>query len=159
MKKTRKLITLIVVFSMLAAPASISAAETNREFEENTTQYLEFVSKEGELELYASPGLDACNLGVGIASNGVSVTYITRATQTADEIGVKNLVLQEKTTFGWKDISIGERCGYDRDYYAGSLVYTGAVKGKTYRVRATHYAVFNGVEKTADSISPELVYN
>ncbi len=154
----KKIITFILALCIMNMPLNIRAAEVENNFVEYPNHYFE-LKNEDETVLYASPELAACDLGVGIASNGVSVTYITRATQTADEIGVKNLVLQEKTTFGWTDITIGNRCGYNRDYYGGSLVYTAAVRGKTYRVCATHYAVFGGVEKTFYSTSPEITFN
>ncbi len=156
----KKIITFILVLCILNMPLNIRAAEVKNNFVEYPNNYFEMKNESGNgVALYASPGLGACDLGVGIASNGVSVTYVTRATQTADEIGVRNLVLQEKTTFGWTDIAIGDRCGYNRDYYGGSLVYTAAVKGKTYRVCATHYAIFGGAEKTFYSTSPEITFN
>lgn len=107
----------------------------------------------------SSPSLSSCEVGIGIASNGLYITFDTTATQKADEIGVKNAVLQEKTWYGWKDIPMSNYCTYNSDWYAGDIVYTGATKGTTYRVKCTHYAKFGSTELTLDNTSSELVYN
>lgn len=114
---------------------------------------------ESTVEVKDSPSLAGCNLGLGIASNGLQISFRTRATQTADEIGVKEVVLQEKVWYGWKDIEVGGRCVYDSDMYAGGVVYTNAQKGTTYRVHCTHYAIFNGVELTLYGETSEFQYN
>ena len=112
-----------------------------------------------EIEALSNVSLTACELGIGIADNGVQVTFITTATNSANEIGVKNIVLQEKTWYGWKDIPVSNYCTYNSDFYAGSIVYTLASKGTTYRVKCTHYAKFGSTELTLNNTSSELVYN
>lgn len=107
----------------------------------------------------SNPSLLACNVGIGIANNGLLISFDTDASHVADEIGVKNVVLQEKTWYGWKDIPISNYCDYNSDYYMGDIVYTLATKGTTYRVKCTHYAKFGSTELTLDNTSSELVYN
>ena len=41
--------------------------------------------------------------------------------EIASEIGCKNMVLQEKTLLGWKDIPIRDHYDYDTDDYAGAV--------------------------------------
>lgn len=103
--------------------------------------------------------LAGCELGIGIASNGVSVTFTTTSTEPASEIGVKNIVLQEKNGSGWKDIPISKHYTTNRQEYTGGVVYTGAQAGRTYRVSCTHYAIIGGTEYTLYNSTNNLVYN
>ena len=103
--------------------------------------------------------LDACDLGIGINKNGLGISYATRTTEIASEIGIKDLVLQEKTLLGWKDIPIKDRCDYDTDFYMGSVIYLKAEINKTYRVYCTHYAIINEQEYTLYNITDSIVYN
>lgn len=109
--------------------------------------------------MLSDPVLTACNIGIGIADNGLSITLDTTASHIANEIGVKNLILQEKTLFGWKDITIGNDCTYNSDVYSGGYIYTLAKEGTTYRVKCTHYAKFGSTELTLENTSSELRYN
>ena len=72
---------------------------------------------------------------------------------------MKNVVIKEKTLFGWKDIPVNNYCAYNTDLYIGDIVYTGAVPGKTYYVECTHYAKFGSTELTLKNTSSELTYN
>ena len=121
---------------------------------------IKIVSEDNEASLFSNPTLMACNVGVGISSSGLAITFDTTASHSANEIGVKDVVLQEKTWYGgWKDIPMSNYCTYNSDWYAGDVVYTGANKGTTYRVKCTHYAKFGSTELTLDNTSSELTYN
>ena len=96
---------------------------------------------------------------IGIASNGLQLGFRTRATQTADTIGVKNVILQEKVWYGWKNITLDGHYVRNSDIYSGGVVYTEAKKGTTYRITCTHYATFGGNELTLYGESSELRYN
>ena len=107
----------------------------------------------------STESLAGCQLGIGIASNGVSVTFTTRSTSVASALGIKNIVLQEKNGLGWTNIGISNHYDRNRQEYTGGVVYTGAQPGKTYRVYCTHYAIINGKEYTLYNITNNLVYN
>ena len=107
----------------------------------------------------SNPSLTACVVGIGIADNGIHITFDTTATEPANEIGFKNVTIKEKTLSGWKDIPVSNYCSYNSEYYSGSFVYTGAVKGKTYFVECTHYAKFGNKELTLKNSSSEQTYN
>lgn len=100
-----------------------------------------------------------CTLGVVCDTDGVTVEVRTKFTTTADEIGIKDAVLQEKTWYGWKDIKINDDSRKNSDVYSASTTYTGAEKGKTYRAKCTHYAVYGGETQTITSQTAEMVYN
>lgn len=100
-----------------------------------------------------------CNISLGIASNGLRIACDTNSTTRADEIGVKDIVLQEKVNGVWKNINISggsERDSYD---YTGSVVYTNAVKGRSYRAHCTHYAKYGSTTKTLYGEVGPIVYN
>lgn len=100
-----------------------------------------------------------CNISLGIASNGIRISCDTNSTTRADEIGVKDIILQEKVNGMWKNISIdggSENNSYD---YTGSIVYTNAVKGRSYRAHCTHYAKYGSTTKTLYGEVGPIVYN
>ena len=157
-KKVTAILTLMLLGCLFVGNLNVFAAES--EFVE-VTQSENKVIFEGSdsINVLSEPNLLGCNVGIGIANNGLAITFDTNATHIADEIGVKNAVLQEKTWYGWKDIPMSNYCTYNSDWYAGDIVYTGATKGTTYRVKCTHYAKFGSTELTLDNTSSELVYN
>ena len=103
--------------------------------------------------------LHGCTLGIICDTDGVGVEACTKFTTTADEIGVKDIVLQEKTWYGWKDIKINDSSKKNSSIFLASTTYTGAEKGKTYRAKCTHYAVYGGKTQTLTSQTAEMVYN
>lgn len=159
MKKGRKAAFILsMIFCLLVGDKTILASESEI-IEVPQNQIEVYTTTEDFVDTMSSPSLSGCTLEIGAVSNGVNVTFITRATQTADEIGVRNVVLQEKTWYGWKDIPISDHKTNNTDIYAGGVVYTSAEAGKTYRVYCTHYAKFGSTEDTVYNITGELVYN
>lgn len=103
--------------------------------------------------------ITTCDLGISCAANGVRVSCSTLASEKADEIGVKDVVLQEKVNGSWKNINISGGHETNSYSYGGSVVYTGAVKGRTYRATCTHYAKFGSTTQTTKSSTGEMVFN
>lgn len=103
--------------------------------------------------------LTDCGIGVSAASNGVRITCSTNSTLSADEIGVKDVVLQEKVNGSWRNINISGGMERNSSSYNGSIVYTGAVRGRTYRAYCTHYAKYGNTTKTLNNNSGELMFN
>lgn len=155
----KKIISLLTVIGCLCV-ANLSVFAAENPFVEVPSNENKVVVEQNEFsEILSTPNLLACNVGIGIADNGLLLTFDTNASHVADEIGVKNVVLQEKTWYGWKDIPVSNYCKYNSDYYMGDIVYTAAAKGTTYRVKCTHYAKFGSTELTLNNTSSELVYN
>lgn len=154
----KKSLYLAIVGCLLCGGITVSAEE--KYILEIPQTEIEILSTEnGTMELASEPSMTACTVGIGIADNGLGITFDTTASHEATEIGVKNIVIKEKTLFGWKDITVDSYCTYNSDYYSGSIVYTGAVPGKTYYVKCTHYAKFGSKELTLDNYTNELTYN
>ena len=103
--------------------------------------------------------LSDCRITIGIVSNGISISCDTNSTTRADEIGVKDVVLQEKVNGVWKNINIAGGSEKDSYDYVGSVVYTNAVKGRSYRAHCTHYAKYGSTTKTLYGEVGPIVYN
>lgn len=157
-KKVKNVFVLVAMLCLFIGNLNVFAAE--QPFIEGPHSKIEIVATTDNLDnVLSSPALSACEMGIGAADNGVQVTFVTTATQAANEIGVKNVVFQEKTWYGWKDIPASNYYTNNSDHYIGSVTYTAATKGTTYRVKCTHYAKFGSTELTLDNTSSELTYN
>ena len=158
-KKRKKIMLLAIVGCLLLGNTSIIAAENS--FWELPQNRIEIISEENKsMKTAASPALASCEAWVGIADNGLYISFDTSATQNADEIGVKNVILQEKNWYGgWNDIAMNNYYTNNSDWHSVDIVYTAAKKGTTYRVKCTHYAKFGNVERTMNNTSSELTYN
>lgn len=157
-RKLKGILGLLITGFLLVGNMNVFAAE-NAFIKIPQTETKVVYSSNNTSTTLSNPVLTACNIGIGITNSGLSITLDTTASHVANEIGVKNLILQEKTLFGWKDITIGNDCTYNSDIYSGGYIYTLAKEGTTYRVKCTHYAKFGGTELTLDNTSSELKYN
>lgn len=93
-------------------------------------------------------------------SSGIVIHVTTTCNFTASKVGIKNLAVQQKVWYGWKDVAT-----MSNDYasstwsYNASTTYSGAVSGETYRVVCTHYAIeSNGVEHAQYNETGSFVY-
>lgn len=106
-----------------------------------------------------SGALSDCTLSISCEENGVGVSFSEKASTYADEIGCRDIVLEEKIGSSWKQIDVSGGSRSNSLTYGASGVYTNAVKGRTYRAHCTHYAIFDGKETTLYSSTGEMVYN
>ena len=159
-KRLKHIMLLVAVCCLFVGSINVIAAESP--FIESPQRSVEIVSLTGDDALVpaSEPTLLACNVGIGIADNGLAMTFDTNATHEADEIGVKNITLFEKKPLGgWKEIPVSNLSINNSTFYSGSVVYTLAKKGTTYYVECTHYAIFDGEELTLYNYTGELKYN
>ena len=157
--KIVKFMAIALMSCLFMGNITISAAENN--FIEVPEKEIEVFQQVGDnlSEVKSSPSLAGCTIGIGVADGGLSVTFSTSATQEANEIGVKSVMLQEKTWYGWKDIPISNHYTNNSDFYTGEVIYTNAVAGKTYRAYCTHYAKFGNTELTLYTETNNFVCN
>ena len=124
------------------------------------TQVLEFVAHELPADenrpsfrtiLSSILNIDGSNEGmlieISIESNGVS-----------SKIGIKDVRVQKKVWYGWSTVATASGCEMNNVSAVGcSALYTGAVKGETYRILYTAYGDVDGyIERAGDS--GEFVY-
>ncbi len=129
----KKILAILAMIMMLAMSIQVSAAEIG--------------------------SLSDSSISLGIASNGLRIICETNSTTRADEIGVKNIVLEEKVNGIWRSIDIAGGSESNSYTYMGSVVYTNAVKGRSYRAHCTHYAKYGSTTKTLYGEVGPIVYN
>lgn len=162
MKKNVKVIfSLIMTLCLVFVHIDAKATNSLNEFQELPNDQIDIKSASNKsITLYSdNPTLTACELGIGINKNGIGISFSTTASDVASEIGCRDMVLQEKTLFGWRDIPVKDHCDFDTDVYFGAVVYLSAEIDKTYRVYCTHYAIIDDVEYTLYNITENIVYN
>lgn len=95
-----------------------------------------------------------CFILYGCSEDGLSLDFSTGASQTASVLGVKDIKIQKKVWFGWN--TVAKSSGYeveDRASSGGTIIYTDAKFGATYRVSCVHYGtvdVYDEVENVTD---------
>ena len=85
------------------------------------------------------------------ATQGLIMTFTTASMGDASVIGVKDIKVQQKVWYGWKTVATSDGTeGYDQAIFAADVIYPDAIKDKTYRVIATHYADVDGYEEVVN---------
>ena len=108
----------------------------------------------------ASSGvLSTCTLSISCEEEGIRISFSENSSPNADEIGCKDILLEEKNGSEWKKIYITGGSNKNANYYGGTAVYRNATKGKTYRASCTHYAKFGSEERTLKESTREVIYN
>lgn len=77
---------------------------------------------------------------ISSSSAGMAVTIDTGMNNTASVVGVKDIKIQLKNGDDW--VTVATSTGGEVSGYSGcsvSFTYSGAVKGKTYKICCTHY--------------------
>lgn len=96
------------------------------------------------LQVEAAGSLTSCQIAISYTDTEVIVSTITKSTQVADKIGVKDVVLEEYRDGGWhKVMSSNGGSKENAATFSGSATYTKRDKNKTYRASCTHYATFS----------------
>lgn len=116
----------------------------------------------GPLSLENEPryiGLTGCSLGIGATNNGIVVDYSTGFTKIADELGIKNLQLQVKTSSGWSSIyTIKQKNVKGESSFGGGFTKLIERTGQEYRVTVTHYAIYGGKTYTVTGTTDPLTF-
>lgn len=86
-------------------------------------------------------------------------SYTTSYPYTATKIGVKNVKLQYQNSLKiWTNaITLDDRHRTNSSYYTGYFTCRG-VFNRTYRLKATHYVVYNGKTQTKSNITETLKF-
>ena len=153
MKKGRAIVAfLLALLFALNAPTQEARAE---EYNENTTLTVVVANKTPGYDPYGVQPLTTllnCEIIMAFrADEGLCMTFTTSSVGPAKVIGVKDIKVQQKVWYGWKTVLISDGTeSNDRSTFAADLVYPDAIKDKTYRVIATHYADVDGYEEVVN---------
>lgn len=154
--KTKKKIQLVISLALTAmflacVPCTeVAAAETNV-VDVDKVEVLEATVYElpgDQINVGLRTMLAQCIISVSSSSEGMLVDITTGATGIASVIGVKDIKIQKKVWYGWSTVAVSS--GGEANDCASmgcSVLYTGAVKGETYRVTCVHYADVDGYEE------------
>ncbi len=166
-KITCLLLAAVVLFGM--APATVYAAEDDEVITFDTQTVTE-PTEEGDWDftgLYDFTANPNARIGMitkvsmqgkGTAS-GIYLTASVNANEQATQIGVKNIIIQKKVSFGWQNVatSAGGYATNASDYtlqaYGPQLEV-----GQTYRILSTHYAYLSNGYTEVPNQTNEFVY-
>ena len=143
LKKWKNLVGLFVgVLMICVSSIKVSAAEMQ---EETNVEHLIMIPNEVESENDGETAVRAllynCIMSVYCSSQGMEIAFSTDCVQLSSVIGVKDIVIKQKVWYGWKTVATSVGGYYTNEYgYTGTILYTNAVKGETYRITCTHYA-------------------
>lgn len=165
MKKQRKKILgifLVVAMLVVGYHNTASAAEipevysVNRIYEvpDYDNPDTEWFVIDGNMTIRSTPSLSSCSIGISCSSAGLQVSFYTHCTHTSEEIGIRDVKIQKKVGIFWTTVatSAGGSCG-DTGVYGGSLLYTNAVYGETYRVIGVHFAYCGGYDLQLENVT------
>ena len=153
MRKGRTIVAfLLALFFAVSAPAQEVRAE---EYNENTTHTFIVASEAQEYDSFGvQPVTTLVNCEIIMAfraDEGLSMTFTTSCAGEAKVIGVKDIKVQQKMWYGWKTVMTSDGGEvYNHGLFGADLVYPDAIKDKTYRVIATHYADVDGYEEVVN---------
>ncbi len=165
MKKQRKRILatfLAVLMLVLGCHNTTSAAEApavyavKRIYElpnyDNTN--VEWFVIDGNTNVRSTPSLTSCSISMGCSSAGLEVAFYTNCSHMSEEVGIKDIRIQKQVGIFWTTVatSAGGSCG-DTCVYGGSLLYTNAEYGATYRVIGVHFAYCGGYDLQAENVT------
>lgn len=162
LKKVQKLVGIMLAVALfINVPLlEVSAAELNTTVDEGIEimecsvgevpeGYFDYLQK-------ARAAFSDCLISVGCSSEGMDIEIFTGTNAIVPVVGVKDIRVEQKMWYGWKLVAVstgGEIA--DKDGISVHVVFTGAIKGKSYRVTCIHYAdlVYDDVEEYVEGFN------
>ena len=159
MKKRIKFIV-VLFLGVSLMPLNVAAAGEAPDIvfmsEEEVAYYTEkFFAQE------AVPYSDFSNTELGIfESDGkLMVLYRTNAPGNTSEIGIKQLMVQEKGGLLWKVVvTVDKLSKEDSNTFMGGFYFTSPVSGCTYKASGIHFAIVDGKEITKYASTAGFVF-
>lgn len=147
---------LALVLCVLCFPGEVSAAEYVEHCQmkrvytvpvyENTELTWAVVDSQGNAKATV-PYITNCFTDRDDTSEGMKLTFTTICSNMSEEVGVKDVKVEKKVGIFWSTVATSEggSCA-DASTYRGSLLFTGAEYGSTYRVSCVHFAYCGGYD-------------
>ena len=148
-KTKRRIIAFIMTLAiMVSVPIpNVRAAEP---YNEEMNVFNPIILNEGVDTLSIKPRTTMfdCEIIMAFRPEGLVMSFSTSCVGVASVIGVKDIKVQQKVWYGWKTVLTSDGAeNQNENVFGGDLVYTEAIKDKTYRVTCIHYADVNGYEE------------
>lgn len=157
-KSIQKVLSLaLVAFVFFNIPSvEAYAAEEIQTVDENVVELnaeVVDIIRDSDISFYTTT-FDEASITVSFSKDGMLVEIATCMTKTASVVGAKDIKIQKKGLFGWSTVATST--GGESYNVTGNLctvLYTGAVKGETYRVLCTHYGNVDGYNEIPNETS------
>ena len=162
LKKVHKIVGIMLSVAILTNVQllEVSAAELNSTVDEEIEimecsvgevpeGYFDYLQK-------ARAAFSDCLISVGCSSEGMDIEIMTGTNATVPVIGVKDIRVEQKMWYGWKLVAVSSGAeDTDASGISVHVVFTGAIKDKTYRVTCIHYAdmVYDDVEEYVEGFN------
>lgn len=162
LKKFLCMFVLAVLFAevpgFVSEAAETSVTEESIEVEVLEAEVIEDV--EGNPEIVPRTMLVDCMINVGRKSDGMHIDVIVGTVGTASVLGVKDIKIWKKNSYGrWDLVAISDGGeSYNSASGGVTITYANAVFGATYKITCVHYGDVNGMEEYSND-SGEFVYN
>ena len=163
--KLKKFLCMFVLAALFAEipgfasqAAGTDAEEPSNEVEVLETHILDDV--EWSSEISPCTMLINCMINVGRKSDGMHIDVIVGTVGTASVLGVKDIKIWKKNSYGrWDLVAISDGGeSYNSASGGVTITYANAVFGATYKITCVHYGDVNGMEEYSND-SGEFVYN
>lgn len=163
-KQTKKVISLCLAIAMLVMGYSneVVASETIESYVITRINELpnyddtgvEWFIMNGNENERSTPSLTSCSISIGCSSSGLSAEFYTNCSHVSEEVGVRDIKIQKKVGIFWSTVatSDGGSCG-DSSIYGGSILYSNAEYGETYRVSCVHFAYCGGYDLQGENVT------
>ncbi len=151
MKKwSQNLIVLLAVISLL--PMRVFAKSDTPDIvfmtEEEAQYYAELYFSD-DASLHSTGALSNTDLGIFESDGRIMVIYSTSASGEPSELGIKQIMLEEKDGFRWNVLAKYDKMSTtDSNIYTGGFYFLAPVSGRTYKASGIHFAVIDGREYT-----------
>ena len=171
-RKKKRILSLLLaaVLSFGILPLNVSASESALSVPEEMQTYITNERLEnpdvimngnpqgGSLQRDASY-LVSCNISAAFMDYGLHIQLETGTTNTASELGVKNIKVQQKNGIFWTTIATSDGGSITNDdWYMGISKCTNAIDGEIYRIKCTHFAYIGGNYYHYDNTSDPFTY-
>ena len=151
MKKwTQRIIVLLVIISLLPMQVFAKSETPDIVFmTEEEAQYYANLYFPSETSLNSEGTLANTNLGIFESEGRILVIYSTSASGDPSELGIKQIMLEEKDGLSWNVLAKYDKMSTtDSNIYTGGFYFFAPVTGKTYKACGIHFAVIDGREIT-----------
>lgn len=149
MKRWTKIV--IVLFCIISLmPMQVFAMETEPDIVFMTEEEAEYYASIYFPKKPASNGeLSITELSIFESDGRLMVLYSTSASGSPSEVGIKQIMLEEKSGTLWEIVAKNDKQSKkDANTYTGGFYFNSPVSGYSYRASGIHFAVIDGKEIT-----------
>lgn len=144
-RKTQKRIAAFIMILAFAVSVPVQRVRAQEIYADDASTSVVTITDQGDenniLSIKPITTMFDCDITMAFRREGLVMTFSTACVGTSSVIGVKDIKVQQKMWYGWKTVLTSDGAeNKDENVFAYDLIYSEAIKDKTYRVMCTHYA-------------------